>query len=187
MENLSCPLFPCLTVLPLWVSTERGVFKAVRPDPSLQPMNPHISHTYQADKQGCLSIIDRIAVRQPVLKSRKCLRWQEARGPQRASFCMHSPVARAASCLPLVCFMGITQPRKNSRKRFIQPQGYSKEGSPNLRLQRFLMTTRNISIERQRKLNWQFLLLLDSSSSQCPCFSSMTQALGRAALHLSCE
>ena len=97
------------------------------------------------------------------------------------------PVTSVAYCPSPVCFMGITQPRKNSSKRFIQPQGYSKEGGPNLRLGRFLMTTRNISIERQRKLNWHFLLLLDSSPSQCPCFSSMTQALGRTAQHLSCE
>lgn len=144
-------LFPCLTVLPLWVSSERAMFKAIRPHPSLQPMNPHISHTYQANKWGCLSIIDRIAVRQLIFKSRKCPRWQEAQGPQRASFCMHGPVTRAANCPSLVCFMGITPLRKNSSKRFIQPQGYSKEGSPNLRLQRFLMTTRNISTEMKTK------------------------------------
>lgn len=108
-------------------------------------------------------------------------------GPPEGLLLHAWPVTRVANCPSLVCVMGITQPRKKSSKRFIQPQGYSKEGGPNLRAGRLLMTTKNISIERQRKLNWQFLLLLDSSPSQCPCFSSMTQALGRAAQHLSCE
>lgn len=116
--------------------------------PSLQPMH---THTHLADKWGCLSIIDKIAARQPTSKSRRCLRRQEAWGPHRASSCMHGSVTRAVNCPSLVCFMGITQPRRNGGRRFIQPQGYSKEGRPNLGLQRFLMTTRNISTEMQRK------------------------------------
>lgn len=109
------------------------------------------THTHLADKWACLSTIDRIAARQPTSKSRRCPRRQEAWGPHRASSCMHGSVTRAVNCPSLVCFMGITQTRRNGGRRFIQPQGYSKEGRPNLGLQRFLMTTRNISIERQRK------------------------------------
>ena len=77
-------------------------------------------------------------------------------GPPEGLLLHAWPATRVANCPSPVCFMGISQPRKNSSKTSIQPQGYSKEGGPNLRLGRFLMTTRNISTERQRKLNWHF-------------------------------
>ena len=111
------------------------------------------SHTYHIHTKPTSEAVFQLLTE---LLSDSQLSRAESMGPPEGLLLHAWPATRVANCPSPVCFMGISQPRKNSSKTSIQPQGYSKEGGPNLRVGRLLMTTRNISTERQRKLNWHF-------------------------------
>lgn len=59
------------------------MFKVVRPH--VPPCSPGVHTHIPANDWGHLSIIDRIAARQPTSRSRRCLRWQKAWGLLGAS------------------------------------------------------------------------------------------------------